>query len=90
MNEDMLYTTVVHAGEDPKGNLGSLSVPIYQSAVFTFPDAEQGAAIHEGEQPGYFYGRMGNPTMIRILCNPSWRMKQHAARQGFHISRHRC
>lgn len=71
MSEDILYTTVVHAGEDPKGNLGSLSVPIYQSAVFTFPDAEQGAAIHEGEQPGYFYGRMGNPTQSALetaLC----------------------
>ncbi len=71
MAEDALYTTVVHAGEDPKGNRGSLSVPIYQSAVFTFPDAEQGAAIHEGEQPGYFYGRMGNPTQAALetaLC----------------------
>jgi methionine-gamma-lyase len=71
MAEDVLYTTVVHAGEDPKANLGSLSVPIYQSAVFTFPDAEQGAAIHEGEQPGYFYGRMGNPTQSALetaLC----------------------
>jgi methionine-gamma-lyase len=71
MAEDALYTTVVHAGEDPKGNRGSLSVPIYQSAVFTFPDAEQGAAIHEGEQPGYFYGRIGNPTQAALetaLC----------------------
>lgn len=71
MAEDILYTTVVHAGEDPQANLGSLSVPIYQSAVFTFPDAEQGAAIHAGEQPGYFYGRMGNPTQAALetaLC----------------------
>ena len=71
MAEDILYTTVVHAGENPRENLGSLSVPIYQSAVFTFPDAEQGSAIHEGEQPGYFYGRMGNPTQAALeaaLC----------------------
>ncbi|MDQ6834085.1 MAG: PLP-dependent aspartate aminotransferase family protein [Chloroflexota bacterium] len=71
MAEDILYTTVVHAGEDSQANLGSLSVPIYQSAVFTFPDAEQGAAIHAGEQSGYFYGRMGNPTQAALetaLC----------------------
>ncbi len=71
MNEDSIYTKAVHAGDDPESNLGSLAVPVYQSAVFTFPDAEQGAAIHEGEQPGYFYGRMGNPTQAALekaLC----------------------
>ena len=71
MSEDSIYTKAVHAGDDPESNLGSLVVPVYQSAVFTFPDAEQGAAIHEGEQPGYFYGRMGNPTQAALekaLC----------------------
>ncbi|HEX5506757.1 MAG TPA: PLP-dependent aspartate aminotransferase family protein [Thermomicrobiales bacterium] len=71
MSEDPLYTAVVHAGEAPREHLGALSAPIYQAAVFTFPDAEQGAAIHEGEQPGYFYGRMGNPTQAALetaLC----------------------
>lgn len=66
MAEDRIYTTVVHAGEDPEAYLGSLSVPVYNSALFTFPDAEQGSAIHEGEQPGYFYGRMGNPTQAAL------------------------
>lgn len=69
--ENSIFTTVVHAGENPKENLGSLSVPIYQSAVFAFPDAEQGAAIHEGEQDGFFYGRISNPTQDALesaLC----------------------
>ncbi|HET8629465.1 MAG TPA: PLP-dependent aspartate aminotransferase family protein [Thermomicrobiales bacterium] len=69
--EDDLYTAAVHAGEAPREHLGALAVPIYQAAVFTFPDAEQGAAIHEGEQPGFFYGRMGNPTQAALeaaLC----------------------
>jgi methionine-gamma-lyase len=71
MTEDPIYTTSVHAGNDPKSNLGALSAPIYQSSVFTFPDAEQGAAIHEGEQPGYFYGRISNPTqdsLEKAIC----------------------
>ncbi len=72
MPEDPIYTKVVHAGEDPFANQGSLSTPVYNSAVFAFPDAEQGAAIHEGEQPGYFYGRLGNPTqsaLEKALCD---------------------
>lgn len=69
--ERPIYTIAVHAGEDPERHLGALSVPVYRSAVFAFPNAEQGAAIHEGEQAGYFYGRMGNPTQAALesaLC----------------------
>jgi methionine-gamma-lyase len=71
MAEDEIFTKAVHAGEDPEAYHGALSVPIYQSAVFSFPDADAGAAIHEGERPGYFYGRMGNPTQAaleRAMC----------------------
>ncbi|UCH62054.1 MAG: PLP-dependent transferase [Fidelibacterota bacterium] len=71
MAEDPIYTTAVHAGEDPLRNQGSLSVPVYQSAVFALPDVEQGAAITEGIQPGYSYGRKGNPTQAALeqaLC----------------------
>ncbi len=72
MPEDPIYTKVVHAGEDPVNNQGSLSTPVYNSALFTFPNAEQGAAIHEGDAPGYFYGRLGNPTQAALekaLCD---------------------
>lgn len=64
-------TTVVHAGEDPASNLGSLSVPIYQTSLHVFPNAEDGHLIHEGHKPGFFYGRMGNPTqsaLERAMC----------------------
>jgi methionine-gamma-lyase len=62
MKKKNIYTTAVHAGSDPNSQMGSLSPPIYQTSIFTFPDAEQGSAIHENEQDGYFYGRIGNPT----------------------------
>jgi len=71
MAEDPIYTIAVHAGANPPANLGSLSVPVYNSAVFAFPDAEKGAAIHAGKQPGYYYGRSGNPTQSALetaLC----------------------
>ena len=66
MQEDLIFTTAVHAGEDPKAYGGALSIPIYQTAAISFPDAEAGAAIHEGKRPGYFYGRMGNPTQAAL------------------------
>ncbi len=71
MDEDTIYTAAVHAGKNPDEHLGSLSVPVYCSAVFAFPDAESGAAINEGEIPGYSYGRKGNPTQSALeaaLC----------------------
>jgi methionine-gamma-lyase len=36
--------------------------------VFGFPSAAEGAEIHEGRQPGYFYGRIGNPTQAAAEC----------------------
>ncbi|UCD39400.1 MAG: PLP-dependent transferase [Fidelibacterota bacterium] len=66
MAEDPIYTLAVHAGGDPDMYQGSIAVPVYQSAVFAFPDAEQGAAINEGTLPGYSYGRKGNPTQAAL------------------------
>jgi methionine-gamma-lyase len=64
--ESPLFTAAVHAGNDPSAHQGAVSVPIYQTSIFAFPDAEQGARIHEGEEAGYFYGRMGNPTQTAL------------------------
>jgi methionine-gamma-lyase len=41
---------------------GAVSVPIYQSSTFAFTSAEQGAARFAGEESGYIYTRLGNPT----------------------------
>lgn len=53
---------VVHAGNDPGAHHGAISMPIYNASTYAFPNAEEGAAIHEGELPGYFYSRINNPT----------------------------
>lgn len=63
MNKNSFYTDAVHAGEDRTANYGALSVPIYPASVFAFEDADEGIAIHNYEKPGYFYGRLGNPTV---------------------------
>lgn len=59
-------TLAVHAGEDPSQNYGAVSVPIYNSTVFVFEDADEAAAIHNYQKDGYFYGRLGNPTQAAL------------------------
>lgn len=62
MDNESIYTLAVHAGEDKTQNHGALSVPVYSASVFAFRDADEGAAIHNYEKEGFFYGRLGNPT----------------------------
>ncbi|ASD66499.1 MULTISPECIES: trans-sulfuration enzyme family protein [Pseudoalteromonas] len=45
--------------DDPHG---ALTAPLYQTSTFHFKDAAQGAARFAGEEPGYIYTRLGNPT----------------------------
>ncbi|MFH0777309.1 MAG: aminotransferase class I/II-fold pyridoxal phosphate-dependent enzyme [Candidatus Eisenbacteria bacterium] len=52
-----------HEAETP---IRAVSTPIFQSSTFAFESAEQGAAIFAGEQEGYFYTRMGNPTQTAL------------------------
>lgn len=56
------FTRSVRAGEDHSRNHGALSVPIYNASVYAFEDADIAAAVHNFEAPGYFYGKLGNPT----------------------------
>ncbi len=55
-------TLCVHGsgGVDPQ--TGAVSIPIYQSSTFAFRNSKQGAALFAGEEEGYFYTRLGNPT----------------------------
>jgi len=57
-----INTRVTHAGENPDTVHGSVSVPIYQTSTFKFQDADHGARLFGGEEKGYIYTRIGNPT----------------------------
>jgi methionine-gamma-lyase len=59
-------TLAVHAGEDRGAEHGAVSVPIYPASVFAFPNADEASAIHNEEKPGYYYGRLGNPTTAAL------------------------
>lgn len=56
-------TRAIHVGHDPYAGVGSLNPPVYLSSTFAFPTVEEGAARFAGEQPGYVYSRVGNPTV---------------------------
>src|SRR5699024_1435539 len=61
-----LETIAIHSGYDAKEMLGSLSTPIFQTSTFEFDNAEHGAACFSGEEAGYIYSRLGNPT-VKVL-----------------------
>jgi methionine-gamma-lyase len=42
------------------------AVPIYQTATFASGDAEELAAVLTGDQPGYAYSRIDNPTVVAL------------------------
>ena len=53
---------LIHAGgiHDEKG---SAVTPIYQTSTFKFKNADHGARCFSGEEKGYIYTRLGNPTI---------------------------
>jgi len=60
-------TRAIHAGEhvgQPQST--SHTGAIYQSSTFVFQNANEGAHIFAGDQAGYMYTRLGNPT-VKLL-----------------------
>ncbi|MGB7055414.1 MAG: aminotransferase class I/II-fold pyridoxal phosphate-dependent enzyme [bacterium] len=62
-----IETDVVHGGQHPDKETGALSPPIYQTSTFAFRDADHGARLFKGEEQGYIYTRISNPT-IELLA----------------------
>lgn len=57
-----INSRMIHAGEF-ENPLKSATVPIYQTSTFMFDNAENGARCFSGEENGYIYTRIGNPTI---------------------------
>ncbi len=62
-------TQCIHAGLEADPLFGSVAPPIYQTSTFIFRTPEEGAARFAGDDPGYIYTRMGNPTMAMLEAN---------------------
>lgn len=56
-------TQLLHSGSGADSQTGALTTPIYQSSTFTYGTAAEGKARFAGEQKGYIYSRMANPTV---------------------------
>lgn len=56
-------TQLLHSSNGADQQTGALTTPIYQSSTFTYGTAAEGKARFAGEQAGYIYSRMGNPTV---------------------------
>ncbi|MEP2299429.1 MAG: PLP-dependent transferase, partial [Kangiellaceae bacterium] len=61
-----LETNTIHAGKMHDGQHGALSTPIYQTSTFVFDNVQQGSNRFLGEEQGYIYGRLGNPTVREL------------------------
>ena len=48
---------------------GAVTVPIYQTSTFAFRNARHGAALFSGQEDGYIYTRIGNPTIHALEEN---------------------
>lgn len=66
-DEGWAFTTEqVHAGFEPDEGHGARITPVYLSAGFLFDDFEQARDRFAGDEPGYTYTRMGNPTVAAV------------------------
>jgi methionine-gamma-lyase len=72
-------TLCVHGSGGVDTQTGALSVPIYQSSTFAFKSAKHGAAIFAGEEDGYVYTRLGNPTQAALESEMAFLEKTEAA-----------
>ena len=63
LNENCGFgTKAIHAGNVKDAQYGALTTPIFQTSTFVFDSCEQGGRRFAGEEAGYIYTRLGNPT----------------------------
>lgn len=59
-------TTILHSDRQKEIEHGSPHKPIHTSVTFGYQDARDLAAVFQGKQSGYRYGRQGNPTVSAL------------------------
>ena len=60
-----IETVCIHGGHTEDPNRSHLT-PLYASSTYTFDSTEQGVNVFSGKEPGYIYGRFGNPTIEEV------------------------
>ncbi len=59
-------TKAIHSGFDRDPATGATSVPIYQTASFSYPTAGALADVFAGRKYGHVYSRISNPTVSAL------------------------
>lgn len=75
-------TVNLHSDRSDKPEHGALHKPIHTSIAFEYADARELAAVFQGRQAGYNYGRQQNPT-VTALQNRITRMEGGVASVAF-------
>ena len=55
-------TRCIHAGELKDDQFGAMTTPIYQTSTYRFDSTQQGINRFKGDEQGYVYTRIANPT----------------------------
>lgn len=61
-----IETRAIHSGRVGDPSFGSLATPIHQTSTFVFDNVQQGADRFAGEEAGFIYTRLGNPTVMEL------------------------
>ncbi len=61
-----ISTKLIHGKREIENPFGSLQMPIFQTSTFKFDNTAQGAARFSGEECGYIYSRIGNPSTTLV------------------------
>ncbi|AVR97975.1 cystathionine gamma-synthase family protein [Pseudoduganella armeniaca] len=59
-------TTILHGDRQKPIEHGSLHKPVHTSVAFGYTDARQLVSVFQGREPGFRYGRQGNPTVSAL------------------------
>lgn len=64
--KDLSFATrQIHVGKQ-KNTAGALCDPVYMTSTFAFDSVEQGGRRFAGEEDGYIYTRLGNPSLRAV------------------------
>jgi cystathionine gamma-lyase/methionine-gamma-lyase len=55
-------TRAIHVGYDPLDYHGALNPPVFLTSTYAFDRTDTGTSRFTGDEQGYVYGRVGNPT----------------------------
>ncbi|OYU86098.1 MAG: methionine gamma-lyase [Bradyrhizobiaceae bacterium PARB1] len=62
-NEQQGFATrAIHHGYDPLDYHGALNPPVFLTSTYAFDTTDTGSGRFTGEEQGYIYSRVGNPT----------------------------